>query len=231
MLVPHHIIDSDGLYQLAFNLFQICGFKGLLIRSCTNAARLKKLFRGDQTCYYFLVAYMLLRALLVFVLSAVTLIACFACNPLPEGIKVFSGGEKGGEQEPTPSLAPPLTQPPVQPNNPTERQVTVTSANSIFSIGMPPGYTEERQVSAQKPIDFWFEYLPTDNVSLEINGVAVEIPARRSSARLGYKTNVTGFSYVIKNRSSQVISYNLHMVPSKAGDSVPAVTREKWIAP
>lgn len=118
----------------------------------------------------------------------------------------------------------------MQPNNPTERQVTVTEANSVFSIGLPPGYKEERQVNAQKPIDFWFEYL-TPDMSLEINGVAVEIPTRRSSTKLGYTSNVTSFSYVMKNLTSQTISYNLHMVPSKAGDSVPAVTREKWIAP
>jgi hypothetical protein len=96
---------------------------------------------------------------------------------------------------------------------------------------MPPGYTEERQVTAQKPIDFWFEYLPSDNVSLEINGVDVQIPAPQSSARLGYTSSVTSFSYVIKNSSLQAISYNLHMVPSNAGDSIPAVTQETWIAP
>jgi len=180
--------------------------------------------------YYHTMSYTLLRSLTAFTLTAIMFIAGFACNPLQGDIKVYSGS-KGGEQEVTPPSTPPLTQSPVQPNNPTERQVTVTAANSVFSIGMPPGYTEERQVNAQKPIDFWFEYLPTDNVSLEINGVTVEIPARRSSSRLGYTPNVTSFSYLIKNSSSQAISYNLHMVPSKAGDSVPAVTREKWIAP
>jgi hypothetical protein len=119
----------------------------------------------------------------------------------------------------------------VQPNNPVERQVTVTEANSVFSIGMPPGYTEERQVTAQRPIDFWFEYVPADNVTLEINGVDVQIPDRWSNARVGYASNVTSFSYVIKNSSMQAISYNLHMLPSKAGDSVPLVTKEKWSAP
>ena len=100
---------------------------------------MNELCRGEQTCYYFLVRYMLLQSFLVFALTAVMLIAGFACNPLPEGIKVFSGGEKGSEQSPIPSLAPPVTQSPVQPNNPTERQVTVTAANSVFSIGMPSG--------------------------------------------------------------------------------------------
>jgi hypothetical protein len=173
----------------------------------------------------------LLRSLTVFMLTAIVLIAGFACNPLQGKIQVYSGPEKPGGQEITPPPTSPLTQSPVQPNNPTERQVTITAASSVFSIGMPPGYTEERQVTAQKPIDFWFEYLPSDNVSLEINGVDVQIPAPQSSARLGYTSSVTSFSYVIKNSSLQAISYNLHMVPSNAGDSIPAVTQETWIAP
>jgi hypothetical protein len=174
--------------------------------------------------------YTLCQSFAVFTLTGVMLIAGFACNPLQGGIKVYSG-DKGGEQEAVPPSTPPLTQSPVQPNNPLERQVTVTAANSVFSIGMPPGYTEERQVTAQKPIDFWFEYVPADNVTLEINGVAVQIPDRWSSARVGYTSSVTGFSYVIKNSSTQGISYNLHMLPSNAGDSVPLVTKEKWSAP
>ncbi len=173
----------------------------------------------------------LIRSLTAFMLTAIVLIAGFACNPLQGDIKVYSGPEKPGGQEIAQPPTPPQVQSPVQPNNPTVRQVTITAANSVFSIGMPPGYTEERQVNAQKPIDFWFEYLPSDNVSLDINGIAVQIPAPQSSARLGYTSNVTSFSYVIKNSSSQAISYNLHMVPSKVGDSIPAVTSETWIAP
>jgi len=173
-----------------------------------------------------------LRSLIVLTALAIMLIqtgcSIFSCNPLQGDIKVYSGN-KGGEQEQAPS-APPVIQSPLQPDNPVERQVTVTEANSVFSIGLPPGYKEERRVNAQKPIDFWFEYL-TPDMSLEINGIAVEIPIRRSSAKLGYTSNVTSFSYVIKNLTSQTVSYNLRMVPSKAGDAVPAVTREKWIAP
>jgi hypothetical protein len=163
-------------------------------------------------------------------LLLLVLITALACNPLQGDIKVYSG-DKGGEQKTTPPSAPSLTQSPAQPNNPTERQVTVTSANSVFSIGMPAGYTEERQVTAQKPIDFWLEYLPSDNVTLQINGVDMQIPARWSNTRIGYTSSVTSFNYVIKNSSTQSISYNLHMMPSKAGDSVPLVTKEKWSAP
>jgi hypothetical protein len=48
---------------------------------------------------------------------------------------------------------------------------------------------------------------------------------------MGYTTGVYNFSYVLRNLSAQPLSYNLRMAPSNAGDSVPAVTREKWIAP
>ena len=174
------------------------------------------------------------RLLPAFAISVVVLISGLACIPSsPADIKVFSGVQKGVPEQEFPATAsqPPLPQPPAQPNTTNVRQVTITASNSIFSIGIPAGYTEERRVTAQKPINFWFEYLPSDNVSLTVNGSAVEIPVRRSSARLGYQENVTGFSYVIKNQTSQPISYNLHMVPSNTGDSVPAVTSEKWTAP
>jgi hypothetical protein len=180
--------------------------------------------------YYYLMIYTLFRSLTAFSLVAIMVVAGVACNPLQGDVKVYSGS-KGGEQQTTPPPTPPLTQSPAQPNNPTERQITITAANSVFSIGMPAGYTEERKVNAQKPIDFWFEYLPSDNVSLEINGVAVQIPARRGGSRLGYTSKVTSFNYRIKNLTSQAISYNLHMEPSTAGDSIPAVTMEKWTAP
>jgi hypothetical protein len=193
--------------------------------------RLSMLIRSGLNLYYHLVPCIPSRSFTVFALMALVLIASSACNPLQGGIKVYPGAGKGEVQETTPPPATPLTQSPVPTNNPTERQVTVTAGNSVFSIGMPAGYTEERQVTAQKPIDFWFEYLPTDNVTLAINGIATQMPARQGSARLGYTSNVTSFSYVIKNSSLQAISYNLHMAPSKAGDSVIVVTTEKWSAP
>jgi len=153
----------------------------------------------------------------------------FACNPLPGGIKTYSGS-KGEEQQQVQPPAPLIGQPPAQPSSTTERQITITESNSVFSIGLPAGYREERSVTAQKPIDFWFEYI-TPEMALEVNGRSVEIPVRRSTAKLGYTAGVYNFSYVLRNLSAQPLSYNLHMAPSKAGDAVPAVTREKWIAP
>ncbi len=153
----------------------------------------------------------------------------FACNPLQGGIKVYSGS-KGEEPPQSQPPAPLVSQPPSQAGDTKERQVTITESNSVFSIGLPAGYREERSVTAQKPIDFWFEYLTTE-MALEVNGQPVEIPVRRTTAKVGYTTNVYNFSYVLTNLSAQPLSYNLHMAPSKTGDSVPAVTREKWIAP
>lgn len=154
---------------------------------------------------------------------------CGPLDPLQGGIKTYSGakGEPQGQQPPA------YVQPtPVSPAiaNPVERHITVTASNSIFSIGIPAGYTEERIVTAQKPLNFWFEYLTADE-ELTVNGFRVEIPGRRSSAKLAYTTNTFGFNYVIKNLSQQAVSYNLHLEPSTPGESVPATTWEKWTAP
>lgn len=153
----------------------------------------------------------------------------FACNPLQGDIKIYSGS-KGEEQQQSQPAAPLFNRPPVQSGNTIERQITITESNSVFSIGLPAGYREERSVTAQKAIDFWFEYL-TPEMALEVNGQPVEIPVRRSTVKLGYTTGVYNFSYVLRNLSAQPLSYNLRMTPTKSGDSVPAVTREKWIAP
>ena len=155
--------------------------------------------------------------------------SAFACDPLQGGIKLYSGS-KGEEPQESQPAAPVFNQPPTQPSNTMERQITITESNSVFSIGLPAGYREERSVTAQKPIDFWFEYL-TPEMALEVNGQAVEIPVRRYAGKLGYSGGVYNFSYVLRNLSGQPLSYNLRMVPTKSGDAVPAVTREKWIAP
>ncbi|MDD5311799.1 MAG: hypothetical protein PHO26_02015 [Dehalococcoidia bacterium] len=171
------------------------------------------------------------RNLALIVLSAALIFTAACCanpaNPLQGGIKTYPPASPD-DQEITAPPAPPAS-PAIQPAQTTERQVTVTAGNSVFSIGLPPGYKEERQVTAQKPIDFLFEYVTSD-MSLEVNGVPVETPLRWAD-KIGYTTNVTGFKYVMKNNSSQAVAYNLHMVPSKQGDSVPVVTKEKWTAP
>jgi hypothetical protein len=172
---------------------------------------------------------------IIIVLSAVLLTGCFACsnNPLSGDIKVFSGTGKGETQSPADTISNPNATPAQTAQSKTEtneRKITITDSNSVFSIGVPKGYKEERQVTAEKPIDFWFEYIG-ENVTLTVDGNILEVPVRRTTAKLGYKSGVTSFNYSILNSSSAATSYNLRMTPSKAGDSVPAVTREKWTAP
>jgi hypothetical protein len=169
----------------------------------------------------------LLAALIIIILAS----GCQACtpNPLQGGIKVYSG-DKVPEEEQTSQVPPPAAVPPAPAAQTNERHETVTDANSVFSIGVPPGYREERQVSAQKPVDFWFEYL-TPDMSLTVNGATVEIPVRRGTGKIGLTSNVTGFSYVMKNLSDQYLSYNLRIMPSTPGEAVPMVTRETWTAP
>ena len=166
----------------------------------------------------------LLAAMIIMVLAS----GCQSCapDPLQGSVQLYSGN-KGGEPEQHPQA--PLA-PPQQASQTTERHDTVTDVNSVFSIGVPPGYREERQVSAQKPVDFWFEYL-TPDMSLTVNGVPVEIPVRRGTGKVWFTSGVTGFSYVMKNLSTQYLSYNLRIVPSKPGEAAPMVTRETWTAP
>jgi hypothetical protein len=152
----------------------------------------------------------------------------FPNDPLQGNLKVFPGNSDEGFQPPS---SPPVASPPsVQVSTPTERSIVITESNSVFSIGIPAGYKEERQVFAEKPVDYWFEYVSPET-TLQINGIKVEVPIRRTGARLGYTAGVTSFSYVMVNPTSQMVSYNLRITPSKKGEQVPASTIEKWTAP
>lgn len=168
--------------------------------------------------------------LLVIVALAIPLVSgCFPPeDPLHGNLKVYPGSSEESVQSPA---SPPQSNSPLgQTPAPTERHIVITESNSVFSIGLPAGYKEERTVITEKPVDFWFEYLSAD-MSLEVNGAKVEIPTRRTSAKPGYTTAVTSFSYVMVNLSSQPLSYNLRITPSTQGDQVPARTTEKWTAP
>lgn len=167
---------------------------------------------------------------LILVLVMLLAAGCQSCapDPLQGGIKVYSGdmAEEPGQQTQIPPPQP-TPQPATQTN---ERHETVTDTNSVFSIGVPPGYKEERRVTAQKPVDFWFEYL-TPGMSLTLNGVPVEITAHYGAGKTAFTSGVMSFSYVMKNNSTQYLSYNLRVVPSTPGTSVPMVTKETWTAP
>ncbi len=166
--------------------------------------------------------------LLAAVILTVPASGCQSCapDPLQGGVKLYSGN-KGVEPEQHPQTPVTTPQPATQTN---ERHEIVTDANSVFSIGVPPGYREERQVTTQKPVNFWFEYL-TPDMSLTVNGVAVEIPVSYGTGKTAFTSGVTSFSYVMQNTSTQYLSYNLRIVPSTSGTSVPMVTKETWTTP
>lgn len=108
------------------------------------------------------------------------------------------------------------------------RNIVIDERNSIFSIGIPSGYREQTEVTAQKPIDFWFEYLPVE-AKLEVNGVEVQRDPFHWETKIRYTTSITKFEYQITNKTGNSISYNLHLVPSVPGQTVPVVVRQRWI--
>jgi len=108
------------------------------------------------------------------------------------------------------------------------RNIIVDQQNSIFSIGIPAGQREQTEVTAEKPIDFCFEYLPAE-AKLEVNGIEVQRDPFHWETKIGYTTSVTKFEYQISNTTGNYISYNLHLIPSAAGESVPVIVRQRWI--
>jgi hypothetical protein len=108
-----------------------------------------------------------------------------------------------------------------------ERNIVVDAKNNIFPIGIPAGYREKTEITTQKPVDFWFEYLTSD-ARLEINGVEVKRNPFIWETQIGYTKSVTKFNYQITNTTGQAISYNLRLIPSVAGDSVPVLVRQRW---
>jgi hypothetical protein len=108
------------------------------------------------------------------------------------------------------------------------RNVVVDRQNSVFSIGIPAGQREETEVTAQTPVDFWFEYLPAE-AKLEVNGEEVPRDPFHRETKIQYTTSVTKFEYRIYNTTGEYISYNLHLVPSVSGETVPVIVRQRWI--
>jgi hypothetical protein len=108
-----------------------------------------------------------------------------------------------------------------------ERNITVDEKNSVFSIGIPAGYKENTSVSTAKPIDFWFEYLPSEAI-LEIDGNEIQFDSSRRNTKIAFTKSVTYFSYQITDNSTSSISYNLHMVPSVPGQSVAVTIHQLW---
>jgi hypothetical protein len=135
-----------------------------------------------------------------------------------------------------PSTTSPQTQQPVDQEIPSpsadstndynERSIVVDEHNNVFSIGIPAGYEEKREIEAQKPVDIWFEYLPQE-IELEVDGIKVE-RSGRWEFKIHYSSSVTKLSYSAKNTSSEYLSYNLHIVPSTQGEAISVVVKEWW---
>ncbi len=108
--------------------------------------------------------------------------------------------------------------------------MAMVNTNSEFTIGLPPGYTEEREITASKPVDIWFHYI-TPEMSLMVNGDTVQMPVRKSGSKLGLTQGVTHLKYVLKSLSQNYQSYSLRILPSTQSGDVQVTTKEKWTTP
>jgi hypothetical protein len=107
-----------------------------------------------------------------------------------------------------------------------EHRIVVDEHNNAFPIGIPSITKEETEIIAEERIDFWFEYIP-DDLELEVDGAVVQ-HSLHWEFKTRYTTGVTKFRYVITNSTSNFYSYNLHLIPAKAGDSVSVMVRQRW---
>jgi hypothetical protein len=172
-------------------------------------------------------------ALIALVLLTSTGCACTPNDPLGGKIYTTSPATDTGETGQPAAITvpqPAATTPAQSKVQEVERQITVTRTNSEFTIGLPAGYTEEREISASKPVDIWFQYI-TPDMSLVVNGDTVQVPERRSMSKLGLVQGVTHLRYVLKNLSANYLSYSLRIMPATQSGDVPVTTREKWTAP
>ena len=129
----------------------------------------------------------------------------------------------------TPTTPAPVLGSPKQPAEQyVERNITVTEQNSVFSIGIPSGWDENTEVIAEKPLDYWFEYLPAEAV-LEIDGKEIVRDITKWETKIAYTKSAIRFAYKIKNDTGQAISYNLHLLPSSPGNQVPVKINQRWI--
>jgi hypothetical protein len=167
-------------------------------------------------------SYVMKTILILTILLILTGIAV-SCRSVPSSesdIHFYNFNQEKGDM--SPSNNQPTNQAPSYSNEPDEytRNVIVTEQNSIFSIGIPANHTEKTEVTAEKPVDFWFEYVP-DDLQLKINNQLAPRDPTKWETKLGYMEHVTKFNYEAKNGSSGIMSYNLYIIPSTEGESVP----------
>jgi hypothetical protein len=171
----------------------------------------------------------LIFILTIIIVSTVTVISCSSSIPSSQDdIHMYTFDQSDGNMTPT--------QEPPTPNQPAPnisdsqkyvRNEVVTEQNSIFSIGVPANNTEKTEVVAQKPVDFWFEYVP-DDMQLKVDNQIVQRDPTQWEFKLRYTQNVTKFKYEARNNSGNMMSYNLHILPSNAGDSVQVTVTQQY---
>jgi len=165
---------------------------------------------------------------LILLVPCLAILTCACQSPKPPKLEIYTFPPKS--ETPSPASPPIISTPPPTAINPpqdyVERKIVVDQRNNVFSIGLPPNTREEAEVIADKPIDFWFEYLP-DEAKLEVDGVPVQ-RSGRWEFKIRYTTGITRFRYAITNATANTYSYNLHLFPTKTGDAVPVSVRQRW---
>jgi hypothetical protein len=163
----------------------------------------------------------------ILILLFITVLSCQSVPSGPDDIHMFTFNPEGVDSNQNGTQ--PANQP--SPDNGSQeivRNEVVTEQNSIFSIGIPAKYTEKTEVTADKPVDFWFEYVP-DNMQLKVNNQLVPRDPTKWETKLSYTQNVTKFNYEAKNPGNEMISYNLHIVPSTGNEQVKVKVVQKYI--
>jgi hypothetical protein len=165
----------------------------------------------------------------IVILSSITVISCSSSVPSSQDdIHMYTFDQGDGSM--TPTGEPPTPNQPVPNISDSQKYVrneVVTEQNSVFSIGIPANYTEKTEVTAEKPVNFWFEYVP-DDMQLKVDNQIVQRDPTQWEFKLRYTENVTKFKYEARNDSSGMMSYNLYIIPSDAGDSVPVTVTQKY---
>jgi hypothetical protein len=171
----------------------------------------------------------LIFILSIIILSSITIISCSSSVPSSQDdIHMYTFDQSNGNMTPAqePSTHNQLV-PNVSDSQKYVRNEVVTEQNNVFSIGVPANYTEKTELIAQKPVNFWFEYVP-DDMQLKVDNQIVQRDPTRWEFKLRYTENVTKFKYEARNDSSGMMSYYLHVMPSNAGDSVQVTVTQRY---
>jgi hypothetical protein len=176
--------------------------------------------------------YLLLVILIPITVLIAANLSCQGSNTIPGNVEIHTYPPANNEsefqmQQNGSSTQNQLNSPNINRDQSVDRNITVDERNNVFPIGIPAGYKENTAISAEKPIDYWFEYLPAEAI-LEIDGNEIQFDSSRWNTKIAYTKSVTNFSYQITDNSTSSISYNLHIVPSVPGQSVAVTIHQRW---